>query len=240
MPGAPKPDPMRSFILFLCAGSFWLHAAALPGEACLDAGSLIGFIENHVQNALKAEDLNLSRYHAYKALNTLEKSREQMQACGCEYANKHLEQGLENLKMATRVSSLEGTYILLRRALENARAGRDALEEHDASHDGPYDNDVLSMNTADSSPPSGPSRPETEAQLRERIDLSLKSYENSLQEVVEGVPCREALTFVERIYAHCERQLLRDDLTPAKRYYNLRTKDLTETALEQLRGCNGN
>ncbi len=230
---------MRSFILFLCAGSFWLQAAALPGEACLNAGSLISFIENHVQNALRAEDLNLSRYHAYKALNTLEKSRDQMLACGCEYANKHLEQGLGNLKMATRVSSLEGTHILLRRALENTRAGRDALEEHDASHDGPYDNDLLSMNTSTSASLAGPSRPETEAQLRQRIDLSLKSYENSLQEVVEGVPCQEALTFVERIYAHCERQLLRDDLTPAKRYYNLRTKELTESALEQLRGCNG-
>lgn len=230
---------MRSFILFLCTGGFWLQAAATPGEACLNAGSLISFIENHVQNALKAEDLNLSRYHAYKALNTLEKSRGQMLACGCEYANKHLEQGLENLKLATRVSSLEGTYILLRRALENTRAGRDALQEHDASHDGPYDNEVLSMNTRRSAQLAGPSRPETEAELRQRIDQSLQSYENSLQEVVEGVPCGEALTFVERIYAHCERQLLRDDLTPAKRYYNLRTKELTETALEQLKGCNG-
>ena len=230
---------MRSFILFLCTGSFWLQATAMPGEACLNAGSLIGFIENHVQNALRADDLNMSRYHAYKALNTLEKSRGPMLACGCQYANKHLEQGLENLKMATRVSTLEGSFILLRRALANARAGRDALEEHDTTHDGPYDNDVLSMNTTSALSKAGPSRPETEAQLRERIDLSLKSYENSLLEVVEGVPCEEALTFVERIYAHCERQLLREDLTPAKRYYNLRTKELTETALDQLRGCNG-
>lgn len=230
---------MRSLLLFLLTGSFWLHANAGPANACTNAGSLIGFIENHVQNSLKADDLNLTRYHAYKALNTLEKSREQMQACGCDYAVKHLEQGVENLKMATRVNSLEGARILLRRALDDARAGRDAFDEHDARHDGPYDNDLLSVNTLASEVSTGPSRPETEAQLRTRIDQSLQAYENSLREVVQGVPCHEALTFVERIYAHCERQLLREDLTPAKRYYNLRTKELTESALDQLRSCSG-
>lgn len=230
---------MRSLLLFLLTGSFWLHANTGPANACTNAGALLGFIENHVQNALTADDLNLTRYHAYKALNTLEKSREQMQACGCDYAVKHLEQGVENLKMATRVNSLEGARILLRRALDDARAGRDAFDEHDARHDGPYDNDLLSVNTLATEVPSGPSRPETEAQLRTRIDQSLQAYENSLREVVEGVPCPEALTFVERIYAHCERQLLREDLTPAKRYYNLRTKELTESALDQLRSCSG-
>lgn len=230
---------MRSLLLFLFTGCFWLHAGAKPSNACLNATSLIGFIENHVQNALTADDLNMSRYHAYKALNTLDKSREKMLACRCDYADKHLQQSVENLKMATRVSSLEGSRILLRRALDNARAGRDAFEVHDDSHDGPYDNELLSMNTLSTGVSAGPSPPETEAQLRNRIDQSLKSYENSLREVVEGVPCREAQTFVERIYAHCERQLLRDDLTPAKRYYNLRTKDLTESALDQLKGCNG-
>ncbi len=230
---------MRSFFLLLCSGCFWLHAAPKPTDACANAGSLIGFIENHVQNALKADDLNLTRYHAYKALNTVEKSREQMQACGCDYAVKHLEQGVENLKMATRVNSLEGARILLRRALDNARAGRDAFVEHDAKHDGPYDNDMLTMNTLSSEIAAGPSRPENEAQLRSRIDRSLQSYEKSLRDVVEGVPCRDALTFVERIYAHCERQLLREDLTPAKRYYNLRTKELTESALDQLGSCAG-
>ena len=53
-----------------------MHAGAKPSNACLNATSLIGFIENHVQNALTADDLNMSRYHAFKALNTLDKSRE--------------------------------------------------------------------------------------------------------------------------------------------------------------------
>lgn len=212
----------------------------MPGKACLNAGSLIGSTETHIQNALEADDLNLSRYHAFKALNTIEKSRGQMLDCGCDYAKKHLEQSLDNLKMATRVSSLEGIYILLRRALDNTRAGRDALQGHDASHiDGVYDFDALSMTAASPDLPSGPSRPKTETQVRQQIDLALKHYEKSLQEVVEDVPCQDALSFLERIYAHCERQLMRDNMTPAKRYYNLRTKELTESALEHFTDCTG-
>lgn len=230
---------MRSFLLLLCTGFTWLHSHASTANACTNAGSLIGFIENHVRNALKADDLNVAKYHSYKALNTLEKSREQLKACGCDYAARHMDQGAENLKMATRVNSLEGARILLRRALDDARAGRDAFDAHDAKHDGPYDNDVLSLNTRSSAVPAGPAHPESEAQLRSRIDRSLQAYESSLKEVIDGVPCAEARTFVERIYAHCERQLLREDLTPAKRYYNLRTKEMTESALDQLRSCTG-
>ena len=230
---------MRSALLFLCTGFLWLHVAARPADACSNAGSLLGFIENHLQNALKADDLNLTRYHAYKALNTVEKSREQMQACGCDYAVRHMEQGVENLKMATRVSTVEGARILLRRALDDVRAGRDAFDEHDAKHDGPFDSELLRMNTLSDQATTGHAQPETEAEIRSHIDQSLQSYESSLREVVEGVPCQEALTFVERIYAHCERQLLREDLSPAKRYYNLRTKELTESALDQLRSCSG-
>ena len=42
---------------------------------------------------------------------------------------------------------------------------------------------------------------------------------------------------MRRVYAHCEKQLERNDQTPAKRFYNLRTKEITQKALDELREC---
>ena len=53
-------------------------------KACDYAGSNIGFIKSQTERALAAEDINTSRFYAYKALNAIEKSKEQIEACGCE------------------------------------------------------------------------------------------------------------------------------------------------------------
>jgi hypothetical protein len=79
-------------------------------------------------------------------------------------------------------------------------------------------------------------KPEGEA-LRKQIDESLKSYKTSLDEVVRSVECRDAYTFAHRIYRHCEQELLKPDLTEAKKYYNLRTKQITSEALDKLKKC---
>ncbi|MBC2839906.1 hypothetical protein [Robiginitalea sp. SC105] len=223
---------------YLVLGSLWLLAFNTPSPGCVDAGSMIGFVETHLKNALDAEEIALARYHTYKAINTMEKSRPQFEDCACDYAKKHLKESLENLKLATRVSSLEGTRILLRRALDGALAGEEALDLHDELHDSPYDSDVLAMNSMQKGP-SAPllADPDNQRRIEEQIDASLQAYKASLADVVNGVPCSEALVFVQRIYDHCERQLLREDLTQAKRYYNYRTKELTEEALRQLQGC---
>lgn len=228
---------MRKGITFLFLGSFWLLSAARPDTACTNAESMIGFVENHLKTALGVGDLELSRYHTYKAINTMEKSRDQFEACGCEYAKKNIFESLDNLKLATKISSLEGTRILLRRALEGLLAGEEALEQHDDTHDSPYASDVLAMNTSGLHLETTSQDSTAGKKLEARIDASLEAYRKSLDEVVESVPCREAQEFVQRIYDHCERQLLREDLTPAKRYYNVRTKALTEDALERLEGC---
>lgn len=219
-------------------GSLLMLAATPPSPGCMDAGSMIGFVETHLRNSLEAEELALARYHAYKAINTMEKSRSQFEDCGCDYAKKHIFESLDNLKLATRVNSLEGTRILVRRALNGALAGEEALELHDELHDSPYDSDVLAINTGEQAAPvTFGDDPEAARRIEQKIDESLQAYRESLADVVSGVPCREALEFVQRIYDHCERQLLREDLTSAKRYYNYRTKELTEDALRKLEGC---
>ena len=222
-----------TFILF-----FFLAVPAMATDKPCDyAGSNIGFVKSQTEKALAAESLNQSRYFAYKALNAIEKSRKQLEACGCEYAFKNILEGLDNLKKATRVSSLTGTRILLKRALDNTDDSLDALDQHEELHQSPYASDVLAMNTktsADQKPswiqPQGP-------EMEKKIDQFLMDYEQSLSRVVSSVNCKEAYAYAKKVYDHCEQQLLSGKLTDAKKYYNLKTKQITAEALEELEQC---
>ncbi len=206
-------------------------------SACDYAGSNIHYIKSQTQNAIAASDINNSRYFAYKALNAIENSGKQFEACGCDYAIESINEGLHNLKLATRVASLSGTRILLKRALENTSGSLEALDEHDEMHQSEYASDVLAMNTKSAdSEIIGMKQPEGEM-LHMRIDQFLVNYRNSLAQMMETVECKEAHAFALRIYNHCEQELLKPDLTEPKKYYHLKTKEITFEALQQLNGC---
>lgn len=225
-------QPFLLCILFICTLSVYA-----TNKACEYAGSNIGYIKTQTQKAIAAEDLNSSRYYAYKALNAIEKSRQQFEACDCNYANKNIYESLENLKKATRVSSLNGTRVLLKRALENTVGSLVALEKHDELHGSGYADDILIFHTTASGHEAPLLRQPEGAALRKQIDQSLQNYKNSLEEVVRSVDCKEAYAFAYRIFRHCEEELLKADLTESKKYYNLRTKQITWEALERLKKC---
>ncbi|MFC2147441.1 MAG: hypothetical protein WBM91_02705 [Eudoraea sp.] len=207
-------------------------------KACEYAGSNIGYIKSQTERALAAEDLNSSRFFAYKALNAIEKSKEQIEACGCDYAKESIYEGLDNLKKATRVSSLNSAKILLTRALDNSLGSLEAIREHDEHRESLYDNDMLAMNTKTAEKEKLNMVMPVGKELERKIDLSLVNYQNSLNEVVNSVECKEAYEFASKIYAHCEQELLKPKLTEAKKYYNLRTKQITALALDKLKDCN--
>ena len=207
-------------------------------KACEYAGSNIGYIKSQTERALAAEDLNSSRFFAYKALNAIEKSKEQIEACGCDYAKESIYEGLDNLKKATRVSSLNSAKILLTRALDNSLGSLEAIREHDEHQESLYDNDMLAMNTKTAEKEKLNMVMPVGKELERKIDLSLVNYQNSLNEVVNSVECKEAYEFASKIYAHCEQELLKPKLTEAKKYYNLRTKQITALALDKLKDCN--
>ena len=228
----------RSILILLVLLGLNQLQATPPDTTCRNMESLLGFVEDHIQNALEAEELQMARYHTFKALNTLVKSEGRFGTCNCDFAMKSIRQCEAGLKMATKVTTMDGTQILLKRALEDVRATEDALEEHESVHTGPYDNEVLAMNTLGAAPsPRNTGIKSEMLALEAKIDQSLVAYRKSLEEVVRTVPCDEALEFVRRVYAHCEKQLLREDLSPAKRYYNIKTKEITENALDNLRDC---
>ena len=53
----------------------WLMASfTTPANACEYASSNIEYIKNKIVDAVLADDLNMAKYHAYKALNGIEKT----------------------------------------------------------------------------------------------------------------------------------------------------------------------
>ena len=218
------------------AGSFLLLAAT-PEEACVNAESMIRYVEEQTEQALEEKQLDQIRYHTYKALNAIERTRIQLQTCGCDYARKNLLESLEKLKLASRVTTLEGTRIPLIRAMDYIKAGKEALKQHEDMHERPFGQQLMVTESGMPSQTQAKRLIEEEKALEAKIEEALVNYRQSLDEVVEGVPCDEALVFVQRVYAHCEKQLQNEDLTPARKYYNLRTKEITENALARLGEC---
>jgi len=218
-------------LLFVLFSSFGIS------EECEYAGSNMGFVKTKLQKAIVATNVNESHFIAYKALNALEKSKNQVEDCGCTDAFESMKEALENLKMATRATSLDATRILLNRSLESTLASLQAIEEHE-EHGGSYGTDVLVLNTIDAIEEKKSLDIIGSEELKEKINASLTKYEASLNAVIETVDCKEALAFASRVYNHCEEQLLNENLSEGKKYYNLRTKEITAIALKKLGSCN--
>lgn len=209
-----------------------------PTQACEYADSNISYIQKETQKALENNDLQVMRYHIYKALDAISKSEKQMADCNCKHAIESLAEVSELLKNATKTTSLTGTRILLKKSQQNITEALEAIRDHE-QHDSPYGTDDLTINTANVSTEDIPQEPADEKIFRQKIDSALKKYSISLQKVINTVNCKEAHAFALNIYENCEKQLLRSDLSEGKKYYNLQTKVITGQALETLGDCEG-
>ncbi len=227
---------MKLYYLIRYTLIFCLFSSFGPTQPCEYAGSNIAYVKAQMEKALEMEDFQLMRFHIYKALDAIVKSKRQLEDCACEDASERIIEVSELLKSAAKTSSLAATRILLQKASHNAVEGLEALYEHE-QHGSPYGTDNLTVNTTDIETGHNLSLPPDEKIVKQKIDSSLTKYSTSLQKVVNTVNCKEARTFATRIYEHCEQQLLRSDLSEGKKYYNLRTKEITGKVLEQLGEC---
>lgn len=223
---------MNKTYIFVSAMALVLFSSFTSNMECEYAGSNIGFAKTQTEAAIAKDDINKARFYAYKALNAIEKSKKQLAICGCEYAEIDLEEGLKNLKMATKATSLNATRIFLERSLKHTLSGIEALESHDL-HQSKYGNDLLALNVSKETMKNE----QGNSSLNEKIDISLEKYKASLQKIVETVDCKEARAFAENIFDNCEKELLKSDLSEGKKYYNLRTKEITADALLKIPDC---
>ncbi|CAM4355001.1 hypothetical protein [Zobellia nedashkovskayae] len=221
------------FILFLFIFTFSSSYGA--SQDCDYATSNIGYVKNQTKKALSMKDLQMTRFYTFKALTALEKSKNNIAECGCEEASDSALENIEYLKNATKATSLAGARILLNKALLYSAESLEAIANHD-EHGSIYGSDNLIMNVTSSK------KEETMAfldntKIRQRIDTSLLKYKTSLDKVINTVDCAEARAFAQNIYENCEQELLKPHLSESKKYYNLKTKEITEKALDRLGNC---
>ncbi len=227
---------MKAFHFFSYALILLLLTALKPTEACEYAGSNITFVKTQTEKALSKDDLNLTRYHAYKALNAIEKSKQQMEDCGCDYASIGIEESEYLLKRATKVSAIQDAKALLKRVLTHIDESISALENHH-EHVSTAAKDDLAMNIADSNGQKGLASKPKHTFLKNKIDTALEKYRVSMAKVVETIDCKEAKAFAERIYQECEKELLTPNLSEGRKYYNLQTQKITAEALQNIGDC---
>ncbi|MGB3149366.1 MAG: hypothetical protein WBB27_01785 [Maribacter sp.] len=227
---------MNRISFLICAMATLLLSSFTKNLECEYAGSNLGFAKSQTEKALEIRDINKARYYAYKALSAIEKSKKQLAVCGCEYAEEGIEESLIHLRLATKATTLSSARILLRQSLENTSGSLDALEKHDL-HDSKYASDVLVLNTKDAKEKTITLKETSTKTLNDMIDISLEKYRKSLNKVVETVDCTEAKTFAKRIFDNCEQQLLKGNISEGKKYYNLRTKEITAEALKRIGEC---
>lgn len=203
---------------------------------CEYANSNMGFAKSQITAALLTDDINQARFYAYKAVNALEKSKNQLKVCGCTFAKESMNENLDTLVLATKSTTLEGTRTYLDKSIELINNTMFVLDSHD-SHNSTYANDVLSMNTNTASKTVINTKNSKSLSLNDKIDLSLAKYKVSLEKVVATINCKDAKAFAQRIFDECENELLKPNLTEGSKYYNLRTKEITQNALNKIGDC---
>ena len=203
---------------------------------CEYVGSNIEYITSQTKKALAETELNKTKYQIYKAINAIEKTRTKLNDCGCSYASKNLFDGLDNLILATKTSSVSGAKVLINRALKNTYLSLESLKEHH-THQSKYQADVLTLNVKNAKKDEFVSKETRERELRQAIDTSLQTFEKALEDVIVTVNCEEARNFIIEIRNKCDLALLNDKLSEGKKYYNLRTKVIATNALKKLEDC---
>ncbi|QCX00823.1 hypothetical protein FGM00_12145 [Aggregatimonas sangjinii] len=217
----------------------FFFVAFKPISACEYAGSNINFVKTQTEKALAKDDLNLIRYYTFKALNALEKSKKELEACKCEYASISVEESAYLLKRATRADDIKDSKDLLKRALRNTVSGIDALQIHDEQHITKKPEDLLAINDDRGANLDEGLGNSENIPFKEKLDASLEKYRKSLDKVVRTVNCNDAKAFAKAIYENCEQELLTKGLSEQKKYYNLRTQEITAEALIRIQEkCN--
>lgn len=223
--------PFIAFYIFLIG----VLASFKPNQACQYAGSNIGYVKAQTEQAIAEADLQLARFHTFKAINAIEKSKEQLEDCGCERAVENISEGSEHLRNAVKATTLASLRMLLEMALGETIEGLNALENHE-KHTSTYGNDLLTLNTKQPTK-NELSRPPGEMEMKQKIDSSLQKYRKSLDNVINTVGCKKAKSFAKTVYDNCSQELLKPNLSEGKKYYNLRTQQITAEALAKLGNC---
>jgi len=204
---------------------------------CQIANLHVGNIKIQTQNALNANSLEMTRYHTFKALSSLEKSKSNLNDCGCEPALVTAKDTEQNLKQATRAKTVSDSRAFLKIAMQNTLIIIDALKNFEEEFTSTYGDDILVLNTKEVLNSQGGFKLSPGEELQKKMDNSLTEFETSLNAVVTYVDCEDAFNFINKIIRKSDQSLQRSTLTQGQREYHSRIKSIAFDALKALEGC---
>ena len=206
-------------------------------NACQLANSNIVSIKIQTQKAIEVNSLEMTKYHTFKALNGLEKTKTNLNNCGCEPALNSMVKMEENLKKATKAKSKKMSTEFLKLALASTQFTLEVLNEFNNESESSYGDDLLVMNTKNSLKEQGGVLLTPAKQMEVTMNKSLTEFEVSLENVVKHVECADAFNFINKILSKSERHLQEKTLTVGQREYHTRVKSIAHNALVKLNGC---
>ncbi len=212
-------------------------ASFTVNDACAFANQHTEFIKEQTQLAINANDIQKTKYHAYKALKGINKTKDNFKACPCENALENIKNAERNLREATKANSITDSKTFLNIALENTLTSLEALEAFENNNESEYGDDVLILNTKQVLDNQGGVLLPKGKQLRKNMDSSLAEFESSLEKIVQHVDCSDAFHFLTKIHTKTKNKLNDTTLSEAKVYYHQRVKEITYDALLELNGC---
>lgn len=226
------------FIVFIIGVlSLLLMSSFTPRNACEYANSNIEYIKSQMQSAVVADNFEMSKYFAYKALNGIEKTKFNFIDCGCKGTIESLEKALSYLKKSTKAESFRDAKMFLHMALESTTIGINVLKEFEEDFSSVYSNNILVLNTKDVVEHQNEGHMPQGNLLRKHVHNCLLGFETSLDKVVNEVPCEEANVFISKIHEEARLKLLNTELSEPKKQYHQRVKTIAHDALLRLGDC---
>ena len=206
-------------------------------NACEYANSNMEYIKDQTETAISANELQITKYYAYKAINGIEKTRSNFEACGCQEAISSLDNVPDNLKEATKAETHPSSKEALQKALKNTLKGIKELQDFGLSVTDVYGDSMLVLNTKEVMEAQGGILLPEDKLLEQQIHNGLTDFEISINKIVNELECAEAKRFIKKTYDNASITLLNTDLTKPKKIYHQRVKTITQNALVKLKNC---
>ena len=215
--------PLLGIILFLSMSSFTTF------NACEFANESSFRIQEETQLALNSDDFNLLKYHAYKALTGIEKSKKPFKNCGCDAATNSINRTKENLKNATKSLTIKDAKTFTKIALENTYLGINALENFKKNDKKTtYNTDFLTLNTTKHTDIlNNP--------LSKKIEERVLKFKKSLDKMIAVNEHEVARNYLQETYELSANKSANINTSPGKRHYHKRIKEVTKEALDSLK-----
>nr|WP_298999611.1 hypothetical protein [uncultured Allomuricauda sp.] len=233
-----KSRKTNLFIIFLLGiQSLFPMFLEKTANACEYANSNMEYIKDQTETAISSTELQITKYYAYKAINGIEKTRSNFDACGCKEAITTLDDVLIHLKNATAADTHSSSKTALQKALDNTLKGIKELQNFGFSANEVYGDNMLVLNTKEVLDAQGGILLPEGKLLQQQIHNGLKDFEISIDNIVKQLDCDEARKFIKKTYDNASIALLNTDLTKPKKIYHQRVKTITQNALAKIQDC---